>query len=270
MLVNLGIKGRNMKNISKITFCMLAFLVVTGTAEAQIRIGLKMEHETLLQYETVKAFISIYNDSKQTLVIDKEYGDFKLVPFLLNSSNEPESLINKNPICSELRVRAGQKEVILVDISRWYNFSRMGRYRLEIQGLWKNVKFTSNVVDISVVGGFELGFVDKNLSGYTDKVRHYGLRYWKRGNAEHLFLRVDEPANRMNYGVYDLGKIIRFFTPIIKVDADDNVKVIHQTGRDCYKKTLFSSTPMGVTFVDQSYHLEDGTPYPHIKDIYAE
>ncbi len=259
-----------MKNMIKIILCMVSFLVVTGTVDAQMRIGLKMEHETVLQYETIRAFVTIYNDSKKTLVIDKEYGDLRLVPFLLDSNNEPESIINKNPICHELRVKAGQKEVILVDISKWYDFSRMGRYSLEIQGLWKDVKFTSNIVSINVVGGFEVSSVDKNLSGYTDKVRHYGLRYWNRGTSEHLFLRVDEPANRMNYGVYDLGKVIRFFKPILKIDADDNVKVIHQVGKDCYKKTVFSSTPIGVTFVDQSYHLESGAPYPYVKNLEVE
>ena len=158
----------------------------------------------------------------------------------------------------------------MVDISKWYSFARMGRYNLEFYGLWKGVKFKSNAIKIDVVGGFELGSVDKNLSGYTDKIRHYGLRYWKRGDFEHLFLRIDEPANRMNYGVYDLGKIIRFFKPILKVDGDDNIKIIHQTGRDCYKKTRFKSTPAGVIFVDQSYHLESGAPYPHIKNINGE
>ena len=259
-----------MRNIIKITLCVLSFLVVTETVEAQIRIGLKMENETVLQYENVRAFITVYNDTKQTLVIDKEYGDFKLVPFLLNSDNEPESLINNKPICSELRVKAGKKEVIMVDVGKWYHFSRMGRYDFEIHGVWKGVKFKSNTVSINVVGGFELASVDKNLSGYTDKIRHYGLRYWKRDNAEHLFLRIDEPANRMNYGVYDLGKIIRFFKPILKVDADDNIKIIHQTGMDCYKKTIFKSTPTRVTFIDQSYHLESGAPYPHIKKVKAE
>lgn len=259
-----------MRNMVRIILCMISFLAVTKQLDAQVRIGLRMENETVLQYETIRAFITVYNDSQQTLVIDKDYGDFRLVPFLTNSSNEPESLINKKPICSELRVKAGQKEVILVDINKWYDFSHMGRYSLEIQGLWKGVKFISNIVSIDVVGGFELTSVDKNLSGYTDKIRHYSLRYWTRRKSEHLFLRVDEPANRMHYGVYDLGRVIRFFKPILKVDADDNVKIIHQIGKDCYKKTVFASTPLGVTFVDQSYHLENGAPYPYMKTINNE
>jgi hypothetical protein len=249
---------------------MLIFLAFARPVEAQIRIGLKVEHETVLQYETVRVFITIYNDSKQTLVIDKEYGDFVLEPFLFNMAKEPVELLNKRPICKELRIRAGAKETVMVDISNWYNFSRIGGYDLEIFGLWKDVKFKSNRVHINVVSGFELASFDKNLSGYTAKIRHYSLRYWKRGNAEHLFLRIDEPENKMNYGVYDLGKIIRFFKPILKVDADDNIKVIHQIGFDCYKKTLFSSTPDSVTFVDQSYHLDSGAPYPNMRAIKAE
>lgn len=250
--------------------CMLVFLAVVRPSVAQIRIGLKLENETVLQYEQVKAFVSIYNDSKQALVIDKEYGDFTLVPLLLNSHNEPESIISKKTICSKLRIRAGQKEVLMVVMSDLYDFSRMGRYSLEIQGIWKGAKFKSNVIYINVVGGFELTSIDKSLSGYTDKIRHYGLRYWQRGDFEHLFLRVDEHASRMSYGVYDLGKVIRFFKPILKVDGDDNIKIIHQLGRDCYKKTMFISTPTGVTFIDQSYHLKNGDPYPHIKNIKAE
>ena len=139
-----------------------------------------------------------------------------------------------------------------------------------MNGGWRGVVFKSNVIELDVVEGFKIKSVDKNISGYIDKIRTYSLRYWKRGNAEHLFLRIDENDNHMNYGVYDLGKVIRVFDPILRVDSVDTVKVVHQLGRDCYKKTLFVSTPTGVSFVDQSYHLKSGAPYPYMNKVKAE
>ncbi len=263
-------KSCRFKGVAKIILYIAVLVVVTSPVEAQIRIGLKVENKTVLQYEEIRAFITIYNDSQQTIFINEEYGDFTVTASLLDSRDEPKAVIRKSPLCKNLRIKPGEREVVMVNINRWFDFSKLQRYKLSIDGGWRGVVFTSNAVDIDVVGGFEIKSLDKNIAGYVDKVRTYSLRYWKRGESEHLFLRIDENASHVNYGVYDLGKIIRVFDPILQVDAMDTVKVIQQIGRDCYKKTLFVSTPSIVSFVDQSYHLRSGAPYPNMNKVRAE
>ncbi len=261
---------KQIKRFSTVILRLIVGIIICSminSVNAQIGINVKAAHKILLQHEAAKVFITIYNDTKETLIINKEYGNFTLTPYMVGENMEPLSIINTNPICSDLLVRAGQKEQIIVDISKWYNMLKVQNYKLTIYGSWQDSKFKSNPVDMSVVNGFVMKSVDKTLSGTSKKMLHYELRYWSREGSEHVFLRVDEPAASLNYGVFDLGRIIRFFKPILQVDLDGNIKIVHQVGPDCYKKSIFKVSEDGVVFVDQSYHLENGAPYPFLKKL---
>ncbi len=79
-----------------------------------------------------------------------------------------------------------------------------------------------------------------------------------------MFLRVEEKAGDMVYGVFLLGGLIRVFKPALNVDRKGNITVIHQSGRSVFTKTTFRSEPYSVRFMDQVYINEDGVPF--IKD----
>jgi hypothetical protein len=77
-----------------------------------------------------------------------------------------------------------------------------------------------------------------------------------------LFLTIVESASGMSYGVFDLGLLVRVSAPTVMVEGSDRVKVNHQSGPDRYTKTVFESRLDSVRFIDQTYHLANGDPYP--------
>jgi len=147
------------------------------------------------------------------------------------------------------------------DIGIWYDLSRMGKYLVYATAERGGKSYASNQVMVEVVNGIELRSVTKAAPGGSGRVLTYSLRYWARNRGEFLFLRVDDKENRMNYGVYLLGPLVRVFAPAIEVDRNGRITVVHQSGADRFSKTVFQFTDAGMQFVEQT-HSGRGVPAP--------
>lgn len=251
-----------MKTFRKILFVSILLLPVVSAA--QLRVSLRLEHDSFLQFEPLLAFVSIYNDSDTPFVLDEDAKDNNAhVRFGIEKKrDEPVLRINKQPMVRKLQVMTDEEQEIFADLSLWYDVGSVGRYVVRAEVDWNGKTFRSNEIMIDIVRGIEIRSVSRNVPGHPELMCKYSLRYWARGNSEYLFLRVDEEDSGTNYGVFQLGRVIRVFKPVIEVDRSGNVKVIHQSGRDCYTRSMFKSSRTSVRFVDQTYHLPNGDPYP--------
>lgn len=232
-------------------------------ARSQIDVTLEMEHPSFLQFEPVMAFVSARNDSDSDLVIDEdkagESAHLRIV--VQKGRDEPAARINKQPCVRKLTVETGKTRDIMVDVSAWWDLTAMGRYIINATVERGGIAVQSNKKVIDVVAGIEIGALVKNAPGDARVTRKYSLRYWARGGGERLFLRADEVETGVNYGVFQLGPLVRVFKPEIKVDGEGNLTVLHQSAADCYTRSLFRSSGESVRFVDQTYHRITGEPY---------
>lgn len=249
-----------------LTLCLAAAAL---PADAQIRIGLKLEHRTVLQFEPIRAFITVYNDSSEILSVSDEAGKEFDLRFVVEESNgTPVRQTGEAPVCRRLMILPGSNQAMMRNVTDWCRMLGLKHYRIVAEAVWRGDRYVSNPVTVNVVSGLALTEVTRVLPDYGGRIRRYGLRYWKRDQYEHLFLRVDEETGgvSMNYGVVDLGRLIRVYEPELTVDADGIVRVSHQSGRRCFTRTVFRSDHDRLRFVDQTYHLPNGDPYPRIRD----
>ena len=72
---------------------------------------------------------------------------------------------------------------------------------------------------------------------------------------------MNEEASQLNYGVFQLGPIVRIFKPVVEADRFGNIHIIQQSGDDCYLHSFFRSTRDGVRFLDHNYRRRNGEPY---------
>jgi hypothetical protein len=239
-------------------------LFVPLVASGELAVKLRLEHTSLLQFEAVNAFVTINNDSNYTLSMGKndKDGNSRIEFVIEKQKDERAQRINQRPLISNFKIKPGETWEAVRDLSAWYDLRTMGRYTVRAIVYLNGQGWESNTEIIDVVGGLEIASVSKSLPGYDDLVRTYSLRYWSREGGEFLFLHIGEEKTGINYGVVQLGPLIRVYTPVIKVDKDGNVTVFHQSGADCYIRSVFKSTKKGVEFVDQTYHLANGDPYP--------
>lgn len=120
----------------------------------------------------------------------------------------------------------------------------------------------SNTVIIDIVPGIEITSQTREIPYSDGKSRKYSIRYWSRKGREYLFLRVDNIQENGSHIVFNLGPLIRVTTPTMEVDRKGNVIIWHQQDKLCFVRTVLRSTVDEVSVPKQTFHLQDGTPYP--------
>ena len=242
---------------------MALLLVAPGSAVAGLKLSLRPAHASVVRFESIPVFVKIVNDSGKVFAT-RGAGDAKgaEVTFVIERADQRlVSRTRKEPMCEKFSLGPDEGREIMVDVSRWYEMASIGKYVVRAAVEWEGQSFLSDQVLLDVVNGIEVAEVEREVPGYPDRVRRYSLRYWPRESGEHLFLSVDEDRAHMNYGVFEVGTVLRVMRPAIEVDRAGKVRVTHQSGPDRVTRTLFESAPDGVVFVDQTYHNLDGSPY---------
>jgi hypothetical protein len=249
-------------------------ILLLGAASAAMRgaaqdldLKLSAEHASALKYEPVNVFLTIRNDADTALVIDEraEWNVSHVTFTVLRDRTVPVRSIGERPCVERLRIDPDRKGEVCTDLADTWDMVDLGQYTVAARVDWNGRTFQSEWLTVEVVKGIEVAAVSRAVPAYPDLTRGYSLRYWPRSGTEYLFLSVDEEPTQVNYGVFALGKLARVIAPVIKVDRQGRVVIVHQSGPDCLTKSVFESSRAGVRFVDQTYHLPSGEPYPFVR-----
>jgi len=249
-----------------------ALAACLSAAAGEVDVGLELEYDGYLQCEPVMVFLKLHNDTAAPLVIAPDPGagaDTAAVTFEVKRYTRNRTVDIKPsgaaPVVKRVTVHPNGDQEILADISMFYGLATLGRYSVTARVEWFGRRYQSPVRSFEVVRGIDVAHAARTVPEYPDRLREYDLRYWTRRGAEYLFLTVSEEDGKINCGVFPLGRIVRMGKPVLRVDRDGNVVVVHQSGRNCLTRSAFTSTREGVRFVDQTYHLPDGGPYPFVR-----
>jgi len=234
-------------------------------------LALEIEHASLLLFEPLHAFVRIENRTGDGFIAgDQDSGlAFTIRPVVERMPDGDVPLRESRPRLEDVALIGGRAETMHFDLTRWYDLARTGKYAVWFEVVWRSKVYRSNKIVFDVVRGIELQRMTRTVPGYSDLQWTYTLRYWARPHngrsAEFLFLSVDDPAKGLNYGVFQLGRLVRVSTPGMTIDPYGIVSVAHQVGPDCFARSTLSASGAGVYFVDQTYHLPDGAPYPSME-----
>jgi hypothetical protein len=241
-----------------LTICATALL--PRLLSAQILLRLQLEHTQLVRYEAVNVFLSILNEAPYPLRFDGDNGA-RLHFSIERGLDTAADRIDERPLIENVTVDAGRSRDILCDISRRYDLGPVGNYSVRAIIEWRGRAYQSGQVRFDVVNGLPISKDTRTI--WTDKefVREFSLCYLAREGSEHLFLSVDDKRGGINYGVFDLGAIIRLHPPVLRVGRDGKVRVLHQSGLGRYTLNSLEVTGEQVRLTDQSYVGEDGKPF---------
>ena len=243
-----------------------ACFMFAGVCMGQSSLGLamKFEHTSLLQYEPVHAVVAVKNTTALPFEIGPadELSDTRLEIVVSNVSGRDVLRTDDNPPVKRLRIGGGQTREVMLDISKQFDLSRAGRYLCSVRVTWRGRVYESRDRMFEVVDGIVL--VRKSAALETDPTisRTYTLRYWPRERGEYIFLRVDGEEGGYNYGVFELGPLIRVHAPTLEILPFGKLEVRHQSGIDRFSRSQFRVLHDQVFFLDQSYEQRDGGAYP--------
>lgn len=229
------------------------------SARADVKISLKLEFESYLQYERIMAVVTIYNDAESALSVKAFTNTASGLRFLIKKNKQEEVKKNNElPLLDGIELASGEKEEHLIDIAGSYNMGVVGNYEIVAELYTPEKSWRSERALVDIVPGLEIASLEKNVPGYPDRMRQYSLRYWARKGKEYLFLRVDEKENELVYGVFLLGPVIRVVAPKMEVDRQGNIVIVHQTASEKFARTLLKSEAFSIKFVDQTYFDSQG------------
>ena len=203
-----------------------------------------------LRGEAVKIELTVRNKGREVFIVD-DYGEYlkNRVRVVLHDPGTG-GLLDPWPgapssVFPQLTLRAGESKTETVDLRRFYDLSRQGRYRATALVERGDEAAATRPVSFSVVEGIEIGAALRPLKADERRLLRFALLYWDRNQRQDLFLRITDPERGGSVvGFVSLGPVVRVAEPTLSFGDDDTVTVVQQIARDRFARTkLDVSTP---------------------------
>lgn len=230
-------------------------LVSASPARADFSVQLHLEHPTVARMETVRAFVTVSNQSSAAAVVSSQnVKDSARLDFEVRSVASGTTLKRAGgELIGTTVLEPGEGHRFLVDLSQFYPLQANGGYSARAFVTYQGVRFSTPPMTFDVVNGLPVSSIVRASPGGKGAVRTYTLSYLAREQSEVLFLSISETPTGLSFGVFPLGPLVRVFTPVLEIDSSGRITVVHQSGPKQYTRSLLQSTEDGVRLVDQSY-----------------
>jgi hypothetical protein len=226
---------------------LLMVWICAGTARAQVEIRWGMEHTRTVLMEPIIATVQIANYTGEPL--DLSPGGNARLGF--DVEDRPTSMVptTGQPLIRDtVVIPSGESRELVVNLLSTYRILYGQSYMLTPFLEFDGMRFFGKRLSLEVQPGLELLKREYGLRS-ADNARSVSFRLIHRDRTDHLFFRVDNPVNGYCLGVYDLGPVIRFFTPSLQVDPKGVFHMLHQTAPDRFRYTSYDYDGRPVTLM---------------------
>jgi hypothetical protein len=227
------------------------FLAVWGPASAalaQIELTWTLTHNRTVVMEPVRATVSIANFTGQNLDLTPR-GNAVL---RFDVEDQPTSTVGVTgqPLVRQaVIIPSGETREVEVNLLDAYRIIHGQSYMLTPMLEYGGMRFTGQRLSLEVQPGLELLKRDYGMPAHGD-ARTVSLRLIHRDRSDRLFFRIDNASTGFCLGVYELGRVIRFFVPRFERDGQGVFHVLHQSSPDRFVHARFDAdgAPQGLSF----------------------
>ena len=236
--------------MKRIRFPILVLLLAlaASVAQAQVELSWSLVHNRTVLMEPVKALVRIANYSGHDLDLTPR-GAARLS---FDVEDRPTSNVKSTgtPLVRQaVIIPAGETREVEVNLLDAYRIIQGQSYMLTPVLEFDGLRFQGERLSLEVQPGLEL-LARKYGMPSSGEARAVSLRLIYRDRGDRLFLRIDNSSTGYCLGVYELGRVIRFFVPRLEQDRDGAFHVLHQSGPDRFVHSVFDydGAPRGATF----------------------
>jgi hypothetical protein len=218
-------------------------IVVLGwcapAARAQVEITWSLAHNRTVLMEPVLATVRLVNYSGHDLDLTPR-GNARLA---FDVEDQPSSAV---PVTGQPLVRQaviipnGETREVEVNLLDAYRIVYGRTYMVTPVFEFGGVRFMGERLSLEVQPGIELLKRDYGMPA-SGTARTVSLRLINRDRYDRLFFRMDDPSTGFCLGVYELGRVIRFFVPRLEQDREGVFHVLHQIGPDQFVHSTFAA-----------------------------
>jgi len=227
---------------------MVALWGAALAAPAQVEISWTLANGRTVLMEPIRATVRIANYSGKNLDLSPR-GNAKL---LFDVEDRPSSTLpfaGQPLVKNALVVPASETREVEVDLLDGYRIVQGQTYTVTPVLEFAGMRFFGSRQSLEVQPGIELLKRDYGLAS-AGTARTVSLRLINRDRNDRIFFRIDDPASGYCLGVYELGRVIRFFVPRLEQDRDGRFHVLHQSAPDRFVHSTFDydGRPQAVAF----------------------
>lgn len=246
-----------------VSFALLLGFVLSGRAQVSVEIVLEQEH--FLVGESIPTAVRITNRSGQTLRLGQE------ATWLTFTLETRDGLaVTKNgevPVQGEFELESGKMATRRVDLSPYFDLSRLGRYRLNAS---VNIKNWDSILSakpkaFEIVRGAKLWsqefgmFLPAGVTNRIPEVRRYSLEQANYLRSQlRLYLRITDADESRVIKVVPIGQMVSVSNPERQIDRVNNLHVLYQVGARTYLYVVV--TPDGEMVVRQTHEITTSRP----------
>jgi hypothetical protein len=245
-------------------------------AQAQVEITWSLDQNRTVLMEPIQATVRIANYSGHDLDLTP-HGNARLA---FDVEDQPTSTVptTGSPLVKQaVIIPAGDTREVAVNLLDAYRIVKGQSYMLKPVLEFDGVRFSGERLSLEVQPGIVLLARDYGMPSSGD-ARSVSLRLIHREPGDRLFFRIDNPSTGFCLGVYELGRVIRFFVPRLEQDRDGVFHVLHQSGPERFVHSVFDfdGAPRGMTIYSAEMgsirlaRQEDGTVAVTGGTAYAE
>lgn len=218
------------------------------SASAQIEMTWSLVHNRTVLMEPIRAIVSIANHTGQDVDLTPN-GNARLG---FDVEDQPTSFVaatGRPLVRRAIIIPAGETREVEVNLLDAYRIIKGQSYMLRPMLEFDGVRFWGSRLSLEVQPGLELFARNYGMPG-SGEARSVSLRQIHRERSDRLFFRIDDSDTGWCSGLYELGRVIRFFVPQLERDRDGVFHVLHQSAPDRFVQSRFGDdgTPLGVAF----------------------
>ena len=241
-----------MKSGMCVTILLLAGV---GAARAQIDFRCRLINSKVLQYESIPVEVIIANNTGRLLALGGDGSDVRL---FFDIETTPGALVMPTGVpllTNRVVIKPADTARLVVDLLPSYAIPGTGPCSITGRLEWRDLVFVSAKMYVDIVPGLEIARLAAGIPELPQSTRTYSLRTLNRDRGERVFLRITDEAGR-SYGVLDLGRIVRVYKPVMHVDEEGNLQIVHQNGPGSYVRHVI--TPYGRVVAQEAYTGDSG------------
>jgi hypothetical protein len=219
---------------------LVGLLLTMGAAyaEAMIQVSCRIESTPAMLHETVLAHVQITNRSGRPITVDPN-GPSRLRFIVERKAGYPIDARKKVLPYEATEIPTGQTGAITVNLNRCFDLVRTGPLTIRALLLHNGQYYQSSRALLDIVPGFEIASVV--AAAPSGGYRKYSLRTLTRGRGQSVFIQIDDPANNLCYGVYELGQTLAMHQPTMETDRLGRVHILHQSGPTRFTHSVFDA-----------------------------
>jgi hypothetical protein len=217
--------------------CVAALGLSALWASAQIDVAWALVNSRTVQMEPIEARVRISNHTGRELNFSPG-GNARLWFMVEDRPTSPVGSTGQPVLREPVSIPSGESREVRVDLLDGYRIVKGQSYSVtpivEVGG----ARFAGRRLSLEVQPGLELLRREYGMPNSMD-ARAASLRMIHRDRSDKLFVRIENAATGFCLGVYELGRMIRFFSPRLELDGEGVFHVLHQSGPDRFVHSRF-------------------------------